>query len=167
MTSSLLGISITGLKASQSALSTTGHNIANADVEGYSRQKVETQSVLGTQKEGGFLGSGVSIASIDRVADEFIVGQLRTDTALFQDLDIYYNNITEIDKLLADPESGLAGALESFFAAVQNGTDDPTSIPARQLIISEANNMADRFNTINSRFNVVNDGVNEGSLVGI
>jgi flagellar hook-associated protein 1 FlgK len=55
----LIGIAVTGLNASQAALTTTGNNISNASTPGYSRQR----AVLDTQNEqfsgAGYLGSGV------------------------------------------------------------------------------------------------------------
>ena len=159
MTSGLLGISVSGLRASQAALNTTGNNISNAAVEGYSRQRVTTSTIQSNLVGGSFVGNGVSVESIQRIADEFINDQLANDTSLFGDLDIYLDNISQLDSLLADASTGLSSALESFFASVQNGADDPTSIPARQLILSEAENLADRFNTLESRFDSINEGI--------
>ncbi|MFT5082232.1 MAG: flagellar hook-associated protein 1 FlgK [Lentisphaeria bacterium] len=160
MTSNLLGISVTGLRAAQTALNTTGHNIANAGVEGYSRQRVLTETNPATIGGGGYIGNGTNVASIERVANEFISAQVRVDTTLNKDLDVYYGNISQLDTLLSDVSTGLAGGLESFFASMQNGADDPTSIPARQLIISEAENLADRFNTIYARIESIEKNVN-------
>ena len=159
MTGSLLGISITGLRAAQSALSTTGHNIANADVEGFSRQRTEVVTNPANSQNAGFVGSGVTVSAIERIADEFVTEQLRIDTSLFTDLESYFGNISQLDTLLSDASTGLSSALESFFASVQNGADDPTSVPARQLILSEAENLSDRFNTLYSRFEIIDEGV--------
>lgn len=161
MTSQLLGVSVTGLRAAQSNLSITGHNIASADVDGYSRQIVNSQTNNATLVGNGFIGNGVNVASIDRVVNRFVTEQMRVDTSLFKDLDIYNENISQLDRLLSDPATGLSGGLETFFAALQNGADDPTSIPARQLIFSESENLSDRFNTIYDRLEVINNSVDE------
>ncbi len=161
MTSDLLGISVTGLKVSQTHLSTTGHNIANAGVEGYSRQRVEVVTNPATLQSGGYLGNGANVESITRIVNQFVTEQLRQDTSLFKGLEANYDNITLLDGLLADASTGLSSALETFFAAMQNGADDPTSIPARQLIISEADNLADRFNTLYGRFETIESGIND------
>ncbi|WP_086932531.1 flagellar hook-associated protein FlgK [Agarilytica rhodophyticola] len=161
MTSQLLGVSVTGLRVAQSNLSITGHNIASADVEGYSRQIVNSETNNATPIGNSFIGNGVNVASIERVANQFIIEQMRVDTSLFKDLDIYNENISQLDRLLSDPATGLSGGLETFFAALQNGADDPTSIPARQLILSESENLADRFNTIYDRLEVINDSVDD------
>lgn len=150
--SGLLSNAISGLQASQNALRTTGHNISNANTPGYSRQRVDTvtrpEQQLGS---AGYVGSGVQVESIERIVDEFVTAQLRMDTTAFHQLDKFNTNISKIDRLFADESTGLAGGLKSFFAALQNGADDPSSSPARQLILSEADSLASRFNTLQDR----------------
>jgi flagellar hook-associated protein 1 FlgK len=151
MASDLLGISISGLRYSQTALSTTGHNIANAGTAGYSRQTVNGVANPATYHGVGYIGNGVSVDSINRQVDDFVTQQLRTDTSLYQGLDAYDNHMNQLNELLSDSSSGLSNALGSFFSAVQGGANDPTSMPARQLVLSEAESLADRFNTLHSR----------------
>ena len=160
MSSDLLGTAITGLRVSQGSLSTTGHNIANAGVDGYSRQRLIAGTNPATPQYGQYLGNGANIVSIERQVNDFLVRQLRIDTTLHSGLDVYEQNISQLDSLLSDASTGMSGAFESFFAAMQNGADDPTSIPARQLIISESENLADRFNTIYGRLVAINEGLN-------
>ncbi len=159
MASDLLGISISGLRYSQTALSTTGHNIANAGVAGYSRQSVNGVTNPATQTGAGFIGNGVSVDAINRMVDEFVTQQTRTDSSLYAGLDAFQTHANRLNGLLADASTGLSGGLASFFAAIQNGSDDPTSIPARQLIVSEAENLADRFNTLHSQFEAIGNSI--------
>ena len=75
----LLGIASSGLEAIQQALRTTGHNIANVNTEGYSRQ-VTDFATLPSQRAGDFFsGSGVEIGAVRRAYDSFVVDELRTD----------------------------------------------------------------------------------------
>lgn len=161
MSNNLLGISVSGLRVAQTSLNTTGHNISNAGVDGYSRQRVLAETNPARLQAHGYIGSGANVQSVERVANEFINSQLRVDSSLFKDLDLYYNNVAQLDVLLSDVSTGLSAGLESFYAAVQNGADDPTSIPARQLIISEAENLSDRFNTIFSRLQDTEESIDE------
>ena len=94
--SDVLGVSITGLKVSQNALRTVGHNIANAGTEGYSRQSTEINSRAGSPSGVGFLGNGALTASIDRVVNEFVVGQIRQDTSLYNELNAYNDHIQHL-----------------------------------------------------------------------
>ncbi|WP_323814620.1 flagellar hook-associated protein FlgK [Cellvibrio sp. NN19] len=157
----LLSNAISGLQASQNALRTAGHNISNANTAGYSRQEVNyatrTEQSIGS---GGFIGSGVSTTSIERVVSEFVTTQLRLDTSTYNQLNTYNINIGKVDKLLADVSTGLSGALQSFFSAMQNGANDPASTPGRQLIVTEAQSLSNRFNNLSQRFQDVEKSVN-------
>lgn len=159
MSSDLLGIGVTGLKVAQAALNTTGHNISNAGVPGYSRQTVHANTNPANVSSGGFVGNGVSVESIEREVNNFVTEQLRKDTTLSSGLSSFHHNISQLDSLLSDASTGLSGAFNSFFSSMHNGADDPTSIPARQLIVSEANNLADRFSAIYGRVKSIEEGV--------
>lgn len=167
MASDLLGVSVTGLRVAQAALSTTGHNISNAGVAGYSRQSVNASTNPAILTGGGYVGSGANVDTIVREANDFISQQLRQDTTLSTDLSAYLDNISQLDSLLSDASTGLSGAMSSFFASMHNGSDDPTSIPARELIISEASNLADRFNTVYGRVNDIDNGVDSALSVSV
>ena len=158
--SGLLSTAISGLQASQNALRTAGHNISNANTAGYNRQQVNYVT-NGAQKLGsaGYLGHGVQTQSIERVVNEFVTTQLRLDTSAFHQLDKFSTNISKIDKLFADSSTGLSGSLQSFFSALQNGADDPSALPARQLIVTEAQSLAARFNQLQDRLATVEASV--------
>ncbi len=162
MGSDVLGVSISGLRVSQTALRTTGHNIANADTEGYSRQTVDVNSVGGSQSGIGYLGNGAYVARIERVVNEFVTNQVRQDTSLSGELNAYGEHILQLNDILANTTTGLTRGLESFFSALQNATDDPTSTASRQLLISEGDNLSDRFNTLYERIDTVSKSVNSG-----
>lgn len=150
--SGLLSNAISGLQASQVALRTAGNNISNANVAGYSRQ-VANFSTREEQRFGtaGFLGNGVNSDSVTRVVNDFVNVQLRLDTAAFNQLDKYNTNISAIDKMLSDASSGLSGALQTFFSSMQNAVTDPSSVPARQLVVTQTQSLANRYNTLYDR----------------
>ncbi len=167
MANDLLGVSISGLRVSQTALRTTGHNIANADTPGFSRQRTDIVSSPGTYTGAGYIGNGANVASIERIVNAFVTDQMRVDTTLSSQLDTYRTNIDRLDTLLSDSATGLSEGLQSFFAAVQNGADDPTSIPSRQLIVSESENLATRFNTLYESVDAINTGINDQLSVAV
>ncbi|HEY7884276.1 MAG TPA: flagellar hook-associated protein FlgK [Cellvibrionaceae bacterium] len=159
--SGLLSNAISGLQASQNALRTAGHNISNANTAGYSRQQVEyatrPEQQLGS---AGFIGSGVSTVSIERIVNQFVTTQLRLDTSAFHQLNTYNTNIGKVDKLVADANTGLSQGLQSFFSALQNAADDPSSTPARQLVVNEAESLSNRFNNLHGRLTDIEKNIN-------
>jgi flagellar hook-associated protein 1 FlgK len=144
---------------SQNALRTAGHNIANANTEGYSRQSTEITSAGGQGSSVGYVGNGAQTASIERIVNSFVTTQIRSDTSLSTGLQAYNDSITQLNDAISSDSPGLTAGLESFFAALQNATDDPTSTPARQLLISEAEGLQDRFNSLYARVETIKDGV--------
>ena len=165
MASGMLGTAITGLQAFQRSLETTSHNIANVNTEGYSRQRVD----LVTSKEHmigvGYLGTGVTINNISRSYDQFITTQLRSSTAAYGDVDKYSQLASQVDNILADPAVGMEPAIKNFFNAVNDATDDPSSIPARQVLLSETEILSGRFDTMNSRFEQIREQINSDMVV--
>lgn len=156
----LLQVGISGLRAHQTALTVTGHNITNAGTEGYSRQEVNFTENNPQFNGGVWVGNGVSVASVRRVYDEFLNEQLRRDTSTFNEFDTLATNAGQIDSLLADPGTGVQPGLERFFGALQATVDDPSSLPAREVLISEAQGLADRFSSISDRLVEQNQVIN-------
>lgn len=152
----LLSIGVTGLIANQSAIATTGNNIANANTPGYSRQEAIFDTQPSQFRGGGFIGKGVEIDTIRRITDQFLTQQLRLDTASFNRLDTLANQVGQLDLLIANESTGLSGAFDSFFSSLQAAADSPTSLPARQLVLAQGELLAQRFNTLHAR--VVDQG---------
>lgn len=160
MSGNLLNIGKTGLFAAQAGLSTTGHNIANANVAGYSRQQV-VQGAAPAQDAGyGFVGSGTEIAEIKRYSDDFLNGQVRTAQAGSSALSAYATQINQVDNLMADTTSGLSPALQDFFKSVQNVSANAGSAASRQSMLSTAETLASRFQGINGKLDEIRSGVN-------
>ncbi|MCI0666747.1 MAG: flagellar hook-associated protein FlgK [Methylococcaceae bacterium] len=151
MAGGLLGTAVSGLQVARLNLDTVGHNIANADTDGYSRQRVIAGARQPQITGAGYVGQGVVANNINRLYDEFLDSQLRGSTSAFSELDTFHNWVSQIDNIVADPGTGISPSLQAFFNAVQAVADDPTSIPARQVLLSEGQNLVDRFATMNHR----------------
>ena len=157
---SLINIGMSGLNASQAALATVGNNIANANAAGYSRQQL-IQTSAGSQQVGGvFIGSGTTLADVRRVYNAYIDAQLQTTTSLNGDAQAYLDQIGAVDKLLSDKNTGVSAALGSFFASLQTAAGAPGDMSARQLLLTNAQTLSNRFNAISSQLTQQNDGIN-------
>lgn len=156
---STMDTAITGLLAAQRALATTSHNIANVNTPGYSRQEVALSAQDPQFTGAGYLGSGVEVGAIKRIHSEFLTTQLRTSTSSNSENEIFFQLASHIDNILADEQTGLSPALLKFFNAVQDVSDLPSSISARQSMISEAQTLAGRFQFIDSQMSVLTNEV--------
>lgn len=155
-----LNIGTSALLSLQRAISTTGHNIANVNTEGFSRQRVEFATLPAQRFGDTFIGTGVTTASITRDFNQFLTDDVRSRTASSSGLDTFRDLSARMDGLLADPAVGLGPALEDFFGAVQNVANNPASLPERRVMIGEAEVLADRFQNLDERFRDINSEVN-------
>ncbi len=157
----LMQVGLSGLLAFQRALGTTSNNIVNASTPGYSRQRVE----LGTQSPSvmgeGYLGNGVIVAGIGRVYDRFLADQLIRQTAGNGQQERLYGLASQVDGLLGDDRSGLAPALDDFFAALQDLSADPASLAARQALIGQGESLGARFNDLYAELDSQRRGLND------
>lgn len=156
----LLGVGVTGLLAFQRALGTVSHNIANAQTESYSRQKVDLTTRIPSFNGYGYIGSGVQVRSIARVYDQFITEELQTSTSSHSQLQRFHQLAAQVDDILADPKAGLSPALQGFFNAAQDLANDPASTASRNVLLSEAGTLVDRFHYLNARFEDQYENVN-------
>ncbi len=160
MGNSILNIGVSGLQTAQAQLLTTSHNISNASTPGYNRQQAIASTNTPQLRSNGFIGQGVQVSTVQRVYSQFLFTQsLQTQNQSSQ-LDGYYNEIKQLDNLLANTSSGLTPALHSFFNAVQGVAANPASVPSRQAMLSNAEALAGRFQAMDQRFNEVREGVN-------
>ena len=157
---SLINIGMSGLNASQGALATVGNNIANANTSGYSRQQIIQGSGASQQVGGVFIGTGTTLADVRRVYNAYLDAQLQTTTSLNADAQSYLDQIGSVDKLLSDTNTGVSAALSSFFSSLQTAASAPGDVSARQLLLTNAQTLSNRFNSISAQLNQQNEGIN-------
>ncbi len=157
----VLSSGISGLLSSQRALATISNNINNVNTEGYSRQRVELSSRTPDAAGYGFVGTGVQISSIERAFDSFVTSQLRSSTSSSAQYGEFYAQASRVNNLLADADFGLMPSIQSFFNAVQTVADDPASIPARQVLLSESETLAARFQSFDQGLSDIRSDINQ------
>ncbi len=148
MAGGILGTGVSGLAAAQFGLDTTGHNIANVNTEGFSRQRVETQSTVGNAFRSTFLGNGTQLAAIQRSFNDYNFNEVIFNSSQFQYNNTTYTNSSRLDNLLADPETGITTTFEEMFDGISGIAEEPTIISARNVLISRSETVAKRFNTL-------------------
>jgi flagellar hook-associated protein 1 FlgK len=156
----LLSTGVSGLRAFQRALDTTGHNIANASTPGYSRQRVELTTRVPDRLGSYFLGSGVDLSTVERVYDSLLTGQLRGATSTLARLDTYASKASTLNSLFSDSTTGISSAMQRFTNALQGVSNEPTSTAARQVMLSEANVLRQRLQSYDNRLTELNGEIN-------
>lgn len=160
-TSDILSIGLSGALTSERSLATASHNIANANTKGFSRQRVQVDTRPPQLAGIGALGTGVKVNNVKRIHDEFVSAEMRSNASIASSLQTNYDFTSQIDNMLADPNAGLAPTIQSFFSAINNVSNDPSSQSSRQVLIGEANALSERFSYLDSRFESLRKGTNE------
>ncbi len=158
--SSLISIGLSGLSASQAALSVTSNNIANAATSGYSRQQTVQAAGPSHNIGAGFLGTGTTLADVRRIYSSYLDNQLQTATSLQADSVAFQDQITSIDKLLADRDTGISSVLTAFFSALQTAAAKPGDVASRQLLLTQAQTLSNRFNAVSTQLTQQNETIN-------
>lgn len=156
----LISIGLSGLSASQAALSVTSNNIANAATSGYSRQQT-IQTASPSQNIGvGFLGTGTTLSEVRRIYSAYLDNQLQSATSLQADATAFQDQITGMDKLLADRDTGISSVLTAFFSSLQTAAASPSDVASRQLLLTQAQTLSNRFNAVAGQMNQQNAQIN-------
>ncbi|KHF39621.1 flagellar hook-associated protein FlgK [Halalkalibacter okhensis] len=157
----------------QSALHTTGHNIANANTPGYTRQRVNfTQTEpypsigMNAPRVPGHLGTGVQAGSIQRVREAFLDVQFRNENNKVGYWDARYNALEKMEDVLNEPsEQGLSRQIDMFWTALQDLSVDPEDSGARSVVRQRATAVAETFNFLHSSLTTIqSDYQNEISV---
>jgi flagellar hook-associated protein 1 len=159
--SGILGTALSGLVAFQRSLDTTSHNIANVNTDGYSRQRVELNARPAEFTGGGYIGQGVDIATVTRSYDQFITNQLVSSTSAFAETSTFSTMASQVDNIIASEATGLSPVLKSFFNAANEVANDPSSVPSRQIMVSEAGSLTQQFNRLSSKFGELRNQANK------
>lgn len=149
--SGLLGVGQSALLAAYAQLQTTGHNIANANTPGYSRQEAVLASAGGQYTGGGFLGFGVDVATVQRRHDEFVATELSASIASASADTARAEQLARVDNLMADTDNGIGVAVDEFGAALADLANRPFDASARQAVLARADALASRVQTADER----------------
>lgn len=158
--SDLLSTGVSALLSYRKALDTAGHNIANVNTEGYSRQRVELVSRLGGPAGDGYIGSGVSSATVRRVTDSFVGARILSDTSAYTRSASFEGISGQLDTWLSDASTGLGTPLNTFFNSLNELSANPASTANRQSVLSDASGLATRFRSLQGQLDSLQSEVN-------
>lgn len=139
---------VSGALAAQVALATTSQNIANVMTTGYTRQGAVFASVQPLQGGKQSAGSGVTVQSIMRFSDAYKDLQLWSAASDLGQRTTGQPYMTQLEQVMSDDSSGINSGLDDFFGALNAASVDPTSSPLRQQVLTTADALAQRFNSL-------------------
>jgi flagellar hook-associated protein 1 FlgK len=169
MISSFFGLHLASkaLQAHQRAMDVTGHNIANANTEGYSRQIVDyTASTPLPPIFNGVtslqFGTGVELSQIRRARNQFLDGQVRLQNWIEGYSQAKSEILSQVEDVLHEPsDTGLSSTINTFFNAWQELTTDAESTAARSNLRESARTMTVAFQDTARQLGQMQSDLNE------
>lgn len=148
----LLNTGVSALLAYRKALDTAGHNIANVNTPGFSRQRVELVARPGQSLGDGYVGSGVNSATVRRLTDSFVGQRLVTDHSAYARAEAVAGVAARLDTLLSDPATGVAQPLNGLFEGLNALAANPGATASRQSLLASGQGLATRLQTLQGQF---------------
>lgn len=139
---SLLNVGARALLANQAALQTTGHNIANVNTPGYSRQGVVLQTVPGQFTGGGYIGKGVDVQTILRNHSELLTRQSTAAAAVDASDAVRLERMRQLQDVFAGGAAGLGQAINDMVNAFSGVASAPTDLTARNVVLTRIDETA-------------------------
>ena len=159
---SALDIARSGLAAAQIQLDTAGHNIANVNKEGFSRQRVELLSRFPLNTPSGQIGRGVSVGRITRLRDGFLDGLFRRQNPGLTSAEFQAEFLGRVEDIFLEPgPNGLSGRINRFFDSLSELSNNVEELPVRQSVVNEAQALATLFRETTTRLNTLRTNAND------
>jgi flagellar hook-associated protein 1 len=153
----LMHVSKMTLMAQEATLGVINHNIANANTPGYSRQRINLESRMSVGSSVWAIGGGVEISGVQRMSNEFLLGQMGRADRQFGEQSSMMKNLSIMENIFGEPvddvlgETSLGDSISEFLSSWQpalNPEMESDSADIRGLIIEAARVMSYRFNSV-------------------
>ena len=153
-----------GLLAHQRAMDVTGHNITNANTQGYSRQEAiltaagpyEIEAGLLVDGGGAQLGGGTDIKEFRRIRDSFLDLQYRAQSLKQGEYEATTETLGQVENGLSEPgENGISALLNTFWSAWSKTANTPEIAATRQNLVDQAATLAGAIKDLDARLTTV------------
>ena len=152
---STLTIGTQALNTNMKALQVTGHNIANANTTGYSRQTAETQSA-GYQRLGGlYFGSGVDLGTVSRSHSDYLTREAQVASSVSASDSERYARLQKLEFIFPIGESGLGSSINEMLNVWNDVTSSPADLSARVVALSRGDDVAARMRETSGQLDVL------------
>jgi flagellar hook-associated protein 1 FlgK len=156
-------------------LNTIGHNMSNASVEGYSRQRVEMKATdplympaLNREERPGQVGQGVDPLRIERIRDMLLEGRIIAETnseGYWSARDKY---ILLLEQVYNEPgELSVRALMDKFWASWQELSVHPTEMGARQAVLQRGEALIDALHDRFGRLKATRDMLEQDIVASV
>jgi flagellar hook-associated protein 1 FlgK len=175
-----LEMSKRSLDTNRQAIELTGHNLSNVSNPAYARQRLKIQTAGTLPGPNGPTGTGAVVAGIEQIRSKLLDSQIAVETSVTGFLEakqqaLQFGEVNlgqQLDRQASTPEAataalgvggqfGLVEGLSDFFNSWQALSAAPNSTADRQVVLLKAENLADKFNSVNTRLDRLRDNLNQ------
>jgi len=156
-----LNVGAESLYASRQGVDTTGHNIANAQTEGFSRQRVNLEQRNPSETRGILIGNGVFVKNITRAHDTFLEKQINDTNQNLGQSSARFEAMKPLEGIYS-PElnNTLSNELDRFFNSLQDLSNFPEELTVRTALRENAQNLTNAFHQVDQALNMQRDDIN-------
>lgn len=163
-----LHIGYSGLNAAQIGIDTTGHNIANAETEGYSRQRVVTAAATPLSKDPGQYGNGTQITEIVRIFDSFVFGRLANAAQNKENSDTLKKNLEELSSYFPEIDNvGIKNDMQSYFNMWQSFAANPSNSSLKEALAQKTQTLTQHIQETRSQVTSLQSSLNDQVKVNV
>jgi flagellar hook-associated protein 1 FlgK len=157
--SGLLNIASRALTANQTVLQTVGHNIANVNTVGYSRQNAVLQTNDGQYTGAGYIGKGVEVLTIQRNYSGFLTTQATLASAVSAGDSARADKLNQLQNLFPGGANALGAAVSDMLNAFSDVASAPTDLTARTVALARVSETAARMSGTATALDELQTGV--------
>ncbi len=159
--SAIFDIARSALFTSQQAITVTGHNVANVNTPGYSRQEAVLSERPPINGRPGMIGTGVQAVAIRRHIDTFVNRQLTTSKQNFGRLSVAKEELFRLQNTFKDSnDQGIAARLNDFFQGLQDVSTNPGELTARSVLLAKSAQLTASLNQAASELKTAEQSLN-------
>lgn len=163
-----LHIGYSGLNAAQVGIDTTGHNIANAETEGYTRQRVVTAAATPVSIDPGQRGNGTQITEIARIFDQFVFDRYSTTSQAKDYSDAMKKNLQELSTYFPEIDNvGIKHDLQNYFNSWQSLANNPGNSALKVDLGQQVQNLTKHINETRTQISNLQGSLNDQVSVNI
>ena len=148
---SIMDTSLGAMFAARAAMQTVGHNVANVNTPGFSRQELLLAARMPLRLTYGTIGRGVEIQGIRRMTDQFLLANRRGQSSRLANYSEVDSALREIESIFGSVENDhLGDTITAFFSAWSELASPPSDPSQKQLVLSAAQNMVSDFHAMSA-----------------
>ena len=163
-----LNIGYTGLVAAQTGVSTTSHNISNAETEGYTRQRVVTSAATPISSAPGQIGNGVEVTDITRIFDNFVFDRYTEISGDKEYSDFTKTTMEELSTYFPEIDGvGIKSDLQEYYNMWQTFADNPDNESIKLALANQTEQLTQNISATQTKILDLQSSINEQLLVNV